>query len=271
MTFGAYEQSIEDGQPIVLYRFTLGPTVWRYAAADEDLTIGGFVWKAVALQDDGVKQTGETASDQLVIEGTNRIGPAQVYRTEPPMTPITAEKLMLHEGMTVPAVSYVGEVVSVNEPAPGRCLIAVQSFGATMRRLGLRLGWQRTCPYDVYNPLTCKVDKTDFAENITLEYANGFGASSDGFAAFADNYFSGGFISWFDPVRGVQFVTVERHVGRDITLFSPSNSLYAGLMVTAYPGCNRTPTVCKQFGNYPNYGGFEYMPGKSPFDGSPLF
>lgn len=271
MTYDAYETSIEDGRPTVLYRFTLGPTVWRYACADEDLTIAGFVWKAMPLSDDGVKQTGESASDTLNIEGSNRIGPAQIFRVSPPAQAIRAEKLYIHEGMTTPVVGYVGEVVSCDEPVPGSCRLACQSLAFTMRRQGVRLGWQKTCPYALYDPLTCKVNKADFDQAITIESVSGFDVSSSGFAAFADGYFAGGFIAWSDPVRGIQFVTIESHAGADVSMLSNGNMLYPGLVVTAYPGCARTPTACKSFGNYLNYGGFEYLPGKSPFDGDPVF
>ena len=36
--------------------------------------------------------------------------------------------------------------------------------------------------------------------------------------------------------------------------------------VTLYPGCMRTPTACKAYGNMPNYGGFPFVPTDNPLE-----
>jgi hypothetical protein len=36
--------------------------------------------------------------------------------------------------------------------------------------------------------------------------------------------------------------------------------------VTLYPGCMRTPTACKAYGNMPNYGGFPFVPPNNPLE-----
>lgn len=36
--------------------------------------------------------------------------------------------------------------------------------------------------------------------------------------------------------------------------------------VTLYPGCMRTPTACKAYGNMPNYGGFPFVPIDNPLE-----
>jgi hypothetical protein len=55
-------------------------------------------------------------------------------------------------------------------------------------------------------------------------------------------------------------------------MFGLADGLYYGLAVNAYPGCNRTTTECvDKFDNLDNYGGVPDLPGKSPFDGDPVF
>jgi hypothetical protein len=44
------------------------------------------------------------------------------------------------------------------------------------------------------------------------------------------------------------------------------------MIVAAYPGCPRTIAVCDaRFANHLRYGGVPHLPGKSPFDGDPVF
>jgi hypothetical protein len=56
-----------------------------------------------------------------------------------------------------------------------------------------------------------------------------------------------------------------------IAAFGDTSDLFPGMTITVYPGCQRTTAACESFQNRDNYGGFELMPGKSPFDGTPFF
>jgi uncharacterized phage protein (TIGR02218 family) len=286
MAFGTYEESTESGRPIQLYRFTLGDpdTVdpgtgmpngvrWLYTSADDNLDILGMTWKAVAIRDDGIKQSGEANTDALNIECQSDIGPAMVYRSSPPATPIQVDILRLHEGDTTPQIIYVGEILQINFPKPGAATITCQTLMATMRRMGLRLSYTRTCPYTVYDPLTCKVDKSLWAWPVNIQSVSGFNVSSTDLAAKGDGYFTGGFIEWTHPTRGVQRIMIESHVGSLMRLFDDTGEIYPGLQVIAYRGCNQTSERCDSFNNLPNFGGFEFMPGKSPYDGlaTPFF
>lgn len=207
-TYDTYERSIEDGRPIHFYRFTLGSTVWRYTSADEDLTIDGLLWRAVAIEDGGVSQTGESSADTLSITASWTIGPAQVYMSTPPSEPITVERLALHEGMSIPVVNYVGEILQVNFPIPGQVTISAHTLSATMRRAGLRLGWQRTCPYALYDPVTCKVDPNAFGTQVKVESVNGYEIVLSGLQQGVN--YQGGYYSWAHPVQGVHARPLRR-------------------------------------------------------------
>lgn len=272
MSFDTYESSVEDGRPIRFYRFTLGSTVWRYTTADQDLTVAAAVWKARAISDDGIKQTGDATTDALNITGPNNLGPTVVYSSSAPQTPIKAEILEMHEGMTALRVIYIGEVVQVNPNRPGGAVITCQTLSASMRRQGLRLGWSRTCPYAHYDALTCKVDKADFAVAATVQSISGFAVTVN-VNGGQDGYFRGGFAEWSHPVRGYYAVTIESHTGYVLTMFDDTSEMYPGMQITLYPGCARTESACTSFNNILNYGGCSKMPGKSPFDGldTPFF
>lgn len=271
MAFQDYESSIELGKPIRLYRFTLGLTVWRYTSADEDLTIDGDVWKRASISDNGIRQSGESVNDAVSIEAPSHIGPAQIFMTSPPSTPIECAILSLHDGMAVPVISYIGDVAQVNYPMPGVARITVQTLQASMRRNGLRLAYQRTCPYALYDPVTCKVRKVDFAVQGALASVSGFAVMVPAIASAVDGKFTGGILEWEHPIRGTQLVFVENHAGQQLTIFGETADLYPGLVVTLYPGCARTTAACTSFGNLANFGGFPYMPGRSPFNGASVF
>jgi uncharacterized phage protein (TIGR02218 family) len=271
MTYDTRERSLEDGQPVAMYQFRLGPTVWRYTSADKDVLSNGHLWKAVAISDDGVKVTGESSTDALNITAPISIGPAQAYIGTPPSQAIMVAKLEKHEGDAEAIVSYSGEISQVDLSTPGAAVIVCETLSASMQRDGLRISWQRACPYAVYDPVTCKAPKASFASNTTVTgIANG-ALDCTGLSAHADGYYSGGFVEWTDPVRGLEFCTIESHIGNNIVMFGMTDLFYVGMQLVIYKGCTRTKEGCDSFSNYDNYGGVREMPGRSPFDGNPVF
>lgn len=277
-TYTNYESSVEAGRPIQFYRFTLGTIVWTYVNIDSDQTVGGVVWQACSISDDGIKQTGEAQSDSMTITAPDDIGPAVAFNGSPPSTDVTVEILRMHEGMTTLRVCFVGSITQVGSPKAGQALLTVQTMSATMKRTGLRLCYQRACPYAVYDPKTCTVDKSTHAIASFVRSIDGFDILCDDAATQPDNYFANGFIEWIHPVRGVQQILIESSLSSGgngpgtLTLFDDVQELNIGQPITLYAGCDKTPKTCQVvFNNYVNYGGYEYMPGKSPYDGDPIF
>lgn len=273
MTFQAYESSMEDGRPVTLYRFTLGTTVWRYTSHDRDVLLpDGTVWKSVAISDEGIKQSGEAASDAMNISAPITIGPVQAHLVTPPSQAIQVVILRKHVDSDDVTAAWAGEVMQVNPAVPGQARITCETTAVSMRREGLRLAWQRTCPYALYDSVTCKVNKAGYALPLIVLERAGFSIRTNVAESMPDGWFGGGFIQWMHPVRGMEFRGINYHKGNTLGIFGAVEDIYNGLRVTAYPGCSRTAAVCaSKFNNLDNYGGVPNMPGKSPFDGNPVF
>jgi hypothetical protein len=281
MAFADLESSTEGGRPVALYEFTMGSTVWRYTSADEDLVVGGQTYVRAAIQDDGVKQSGEAIADALQIQGPVTLGPAQVFMSGAPSQPILVSIRWMHEGDSEVRVVYTGEISQINYPMPGQARITCETLASSMRREGLRLAWQRTCPYSLYDPLTCRVNKSAWGVTFTVRGISGRTVYVTFASSKPAGYYNGGFVEWQHPTRGIEYLGIDREgdtsgfvgplPGDPLEMDGLPNNLYVGSTGIAYPGCNFTPERCQFFGNYDNYGGFPLMPGKSPFDGDPVF
>lgn len=284
MPFDTFESSIEQGRPLALYEFTMGSTVWRYTSADQDIVIGGNTYTRSAIRDDGVRQSGEAISDALSIEAPAWIGPAELFMSGAPSTSVLVSIRWKHEGDSEVRVVYSGEISQVNYPLPGRARITCETLSSSMRREGLRLSWQRACTHSLYDPLTCKVNKASWGVAFTVLAISGRLLYME-FASTRDlGYYDGGFVEWQHPTRGTEFLAIDREqnvagfVGpipggatNILQMEDFPNNVFVGATGVAYPGCNFTPERCQFFGNYDNYGGVPLMPGKSPFDGDPVF
>lgn len=272
MSFDSIEISNDEGRPIFLYSFTLGSAVWRYTSGDADVTLNGYKWSAVPISDDGVKLTGEAQTDSITITAPNTIAPAQMFIGTPPSQAIMVGIYHFHEGDDQAVLGYVGELIQVGQPQPGTATLTCNAISASMQRDGLRLGWQRTCPYALYDTLTCKAPKGEHAITCKVFEIVGNNVTLSGLDDVADDTLAGGFIEWVDPSRGTEFRGIESQKGNTVGMFGLADGLYYGLELKAYPGCDRRASTCAtKFNNLPNYGGIPDLPGKSPFDGDPVF
>lgn len=281
MSFDILESSHELGRPSEFYAFSVGPKTWRYTTADVDITAGGFVWTAAMIKADSVKQTGETSNDAFTLDVPSWIAPAQIHMASAPSTPITMTQLVKHYDDAEMLVSYIGEVIQVGFPIPGRAKITCQNTSGSLDREGLRLGWQRTCSYALYDPLTCKVDKTAWQQAcVILTIDEGLLGVELAGTLRDDDYFNNGFLVWVHPLRGNEYLAIEKSlkvapavnsVNTKLLLQGDPGELFEGAAGIVLPGCNFTPANCQAFGNYDNYGGEPDFPSRSPFDGQPVF
>lgn len=272
MSFQAIEISDDEGRPVFLYAFTLGAAVWRYTSSDQDIVLGGYKWQAAAISDDGVKLTGEAITDSLSITCPSTLAPVLMFNGTPPSQTISLAISHYHEGDNQAVLGYLGEVLQVNFPEPGTAVISCDTISASMQRDGLRLGWQRTCPYALYDVGTCNADKNAFAINATITGITPSLITVKTDEPLVDGDLDGGFVEWDHPQRGLDWRGIEQQVGQELIMFGLSDGLYYGLKIKVYPGCSRKTNRCaERFNNLDNYGGVPDMPGKSPFDGDPVF
>lgn len=273
MSFELIETSNDLGSPIFLYEFQLGDKVWRYTSSAENVPANGELYKAIYIEDDGVRQTGEAQTDSFKIMMSFYEDIPRLFKVVPPSKQMIVKRLVRHEYDPQVIVNYVGFVTQVNASEPGKAEIECLTLSPTMHRDGLRLAWQRTCPYSLYSESSCRVHKGQFATKITLDRASGTTLEATGFAEHSDGWFEGGIVEWKDPQTGAEEMRgIETHQGNKVSLLGKTDGIPIGIVMLAYPGCDKTIATCdKKFSNVDNYGGYPHMPGKSPFAGNPLY
>lgn len=272
MSFESREASRSDGQPVRLYLFELGVgNRWGFAAADRAVTHQSVTYKPSAISDDGIRLTGEASADTLRITAPADLAPAALFRATPPAEEVFVTLRDTHWGEPdAPAsarVVWVGTISSVRWPQDDRCELVCESLSASMRRPGLRLTYQRSCPHSVYDT-ECGVDRALHRVSATIMALDG--ASITHNAAGAGTY-AGGFVEWTAGGR-TERRGIDAESGQVLTLLGGTHGLALGATVMLYQGCDQTSATChNRFNNMDNFGGFRHMPGKSPFDGDPAF
>jgi uncharacterized phage protein (TIGR02218 family) len=275
MTFDTRERSVATGRPLRLYEFQRGTKRWFYGSADRDLTLQTRLWRSTAISDDGVRLTGETTADVLKVTAPGTLEVAQLYRAAPPSADVGLTVRDFHEGEADLAsnvrVVWVGSISGVRFPQPDRCEITCESLSASMDRPGLRLTWERTCPHTLFDR-NCGKNRDLYAVSAQVQTLTGAAISSGTFAGFPNGYFSGGLVEWSVGDGEIDRRCIEYHFGSEVFLLGGTQGLVGGMDLKAFPGCRQTDTYCDgTFDNLANFGGVKHLPGKSPFDGTPVF
>jgi len=276
MAFKLFEISNFLGRPVSLYEFTWGPTVWRYTSADSDVEHGEdedgnpIVWTATAISDNGFTQ-GPSAGEDFEVALPRNLPVVQLFVGTPPSTEITLTVRRYHKGdPDAQAIVYwTGTVTNVGgeDAAKGR-LVGIPISGRT-RRTGLRKCWEHGCNSALYDA-DCRVDKESFKVETVIDALTGASVTVASLGAFPGAHFAGGFIEWEASAEGA----LDRRAiesfsgGTTVNLLGTTDRLTVGQAVTLYLGCDLTPQTCRdRFDNIANFGGFDFMAGKSPFDG----
>lgn len=276
--YGTQEISNRGGRPVGLYEFRYGNTYFRYCTHEEDQTVGldengdPAVWAAYVITDGGVTQGGSDQNNlEITTQANNPV--AALFRNTQPSGKVWLSVRRWHIGdpdEETPLL-WSGTVTNANEVDEATVRLTCRSLGGSYERQGLRLAWGRMCPHVLYSEFGCRVDKALHAYPYVIESISGNSFTVVDFVEPAEGSFTAGFAELTGLDGSVTRYGIEAQTGNDFLLLGSTLGLTVGDSVILYPGCARDTPSCIRFDNLANYGGFPHLPGKSPFDGTPIF
>jgi hypothetical protein len=274
MTFDAYETSIGQGEPVLLFDFSAGLAHWRYTTADRPIVYAAQSYAPAAITAGNIKQNHEIKNKTLLVSvprDTLIVERLQVY---PPSVDLGLVVLEFHyDDPDVQAiVVWIGRVSSQNQKQ-STVELACEPAYTGIQTAGLRRRWQLNCPHVLYGPNTCRLTTVSQRITAVLTGVAGFGITSPTFATLgAGKSFAGGFVEWDSGFGYNEKRTINSVTGTTLILAYSSPDLAVGLSVNAYPGCKHTLTDCHTLqGHTLNYGGAPYIPTKNPLTGNPVY
>lgn len=271
MTFNTTENSNAAGSPILLYEFQRDDTYWRYAGSDEPFALGADTYVAANITSDAMVQSGDKNADEFKITGSILLPIVQAFLNVPPSGQVNVRVRRAHEGESEAAVVWVGLLDRVRPNNEVSADLICKHLLATLDRTGLRLAWTRGCLHMWAGP-DCKVDKEAFKRTATVLSVSGSVVTAPGLAGTPVGVLHGGWLQWTNTDGFVERRTIIEDNDGMVTLLGGTSGLEAGMSVVAYFGCPHTGDACQNiFDNLANYGGYEHLPGRSPFDGNPVF
>jgi len=276
MAFGTVEVSEFDGAPIELYHFQRGVASWFYTSYDEPVTFAANTYIPVPLRRSAIEAIQDVSKNSVKLRTTRRLDFAQQYIANVPSDTVVLTITRMHAGDLDPAIVWRGRVVNVKH-MDDEVEIVCQSIYSSLKRPGLRRLYQINCPHILYGP-QCQVPKNTVQIITTLTGATGVTLTSPDFIIainplYNPTWLSGGSIEI--NTAGLidrRFIVNHDNAGGVLTINLPAPTMQVGSIVTAFPGCPHSLAACdEKFNNSENYGGFPYIPGKNPMNGTPVF
>jgi uncharacterized phage protein (TIGR02218 family) len=277
MDFDTEELSTEDGRPVFLWEFQRQNVFYRYTNMDAPITVAGVDFEAVPISDNGFTKSGEADGDTYEVTLPNTTGIALLFNGTPPTDAISVRVRQVHRDPSSGELSnapilWVGTISGYRNTDMNMRTILCDTLSITFSRGGLRLSYGSQCPHMLYDS-QCRVNKEAYrvpVANITV--VNGRQLSAPEVLAHDPGWFDGGFIEWILPNGVIERRGLEASLGNVLDVFGTTDNIIHLQPAVLYPGCNRTMGQCiDKFENVLNFGGFPYLPGKSPFDGTPVF
>ena len=265
-----------------LYRFTFGGDVYTYTSADADITYAGEVYTAEPIgrgQRESKRELSK-ATLEVRLDVQNVIAQDLLARITEQLLGLTL--YVQNDASTF--VAWKGRLSNL-KPNGNTVTLSFESVFTSLRRPGLRARYQKNCRYVLYHN-GCNVDPETVAstpEEPTSATTNVIVTAAAGLQA--DGYYVGGMIREGGGLYGF----IVGHVGTTITLQRPLDrlnqdvagldygygnnygNLYGSPSVTLFPGCDHSRATClAKFANLNNFGGFPWIPTRSPMNGSSI-
>lgn len=259
MVFQVYEQSLYQGEPVMLVKFLyvgFDGSGFGYTNAEKPITFEGITYKPEPITRGKVHASGSADKKSLEVELPQDTEICKLFRTYPPNTPITCVIYQGHANDTDLDFKPVwsGRVLSARfEGSKG--VLTMEPFTVSMRRPGLRLKWQFGCPHQLYGP-ACKAPQN--WEPVTIVEVVDFKMVANGFTNDVLNY-TGGMVRW-PANHGFNYRTIIRADAPNIfTLGGPPQGI--GDTAEIVLGCQHSLDYCVNvFNNAANYGGCPNIP-----------
>ena len=260
MTYLTTENSTQDGNPVLLFAFA-GSNVANFTNAIVAISSNGVTYEPTTIKMGKVSQKVEQAKNPLTLEFPRGHSFAEPYLSTQGEVATTLTVYRTHASEPDLFVTYWKGRVAGSSASGHIITVSCESIFTSLRRAGLRMRYQKTCPHALYGA-SCGVDKTTYAINGTVGTVSKNIITTAAAATKPDGYFMAGMISISGTLR-----YVIKHEGNQLTLikaFGVTPTIGEGVIL--YPGCSHSVTECgDKFNNVLNFGGFPWLPQVNPF------
>lgn len=264
---------------IDLYRIVEGSRIWTVTSSDSEVIHNGEIYLPETISRSNIQTKAELSKEKLNVTVSTRSEFG--FRWVNVVTDLPITITVFEKNDAIVNVAWKGRFVT-KKPNGLKIVLIFESIFTSIKRPGLRARFQKSCRFVVYNR-GCNLNFHDFEVFGTPTTINGSVIDIPEAGLESDGFYNGGLVSAPDGSFGY----IISHVGTIITMQRPIDSLtydnnnngygnnygniYGGLVISIIPGCDKLRDTCRlKFDNLDNYGGYSWIPGRNPIDGSSI-
>lgn len=264
MTYQAVEISAYQGEPIELYRFSLGVDRWLYTSTQQALVYLGETYTPATITRSAIEQGQEIKRSPIDVRMARDNPVAAQFVAAAPEAVMSLSIFRKHVTDPEVILIYKGRVISPRWSG-SEVTFRVESIATSLAREGLRARHNLHCRHPLYS-VGCGVSKESFRVDGAVAGVSGLTVTVGAASSQPDGWFVPGLLIADSGAR-----MIVGHAGTVITLTAPIVGLGLGEAVRLYAGCDHLYTTCNgKFGNLTRFGGFPFAPKKNPFAGDAI-
>lgn len=280
MTYQAYEQSEDLGQPVELYQFLYsGSGQIAYCSGDTPVVFGGVTYDPMPINRGTVTSSGGTDKTTLNVDVPTISSIVQLFAIYPPSSKIVMIVRQGHYGdpdNDFPVV-WTGQVYTCARAASqaNMARLTCRPASVSLQRTGLRTHYQISCPKVLYGD-KCRADKTAAtrASIISSKTYTTITLPANWYGVFNPQKFVNGTVEWVTAL-GREYRTILKVSGTGnvtLSLSAPTTDLSNGQAIDVILGCDKQPfSDCRDLhNNIQNYGGCCFAPKDNPLGTNPF-
>lgn len=262
-----------NAQPVHLYTFARGTSLWRYTDQPADVTVGGVTYRAAAISHSPIERDDETAG------GECEVTCAAVTPVVPALDALGLNGLpvicTIRQTHTVGVGGVSSATVAVRFKGPvqtrtisgAECRFRLASMAAAFDRPILRWIAAPTCQH-TFGDTGCGVDTSAYTTTgCAISVLSGLTLTIASAALQADGYYTAGWLTVETGPAAGERVFIRSHTGSSIvalTALPPGLTPAHTVALTA--GCDRLEATCRtKFSNLDYFAGFPRVPQVNPF------
>ena len=266
-TYAEQEVSRQDSEPVELYEFTLGASVFRYTSAMDDVAIAPntFMREAISRTKlvQGSRQERETLNVTMPIDNSFALR----YVRIPPGDRATFRLFRAQRSETPPfdtvVLLFTGRVLAVRFPKSGTIAeVAVRSLETVMNNTIPRFTFMGGCNNFLYDRF-CGANPNLFTFSDAVSVVSGRDITVPGLSSSPFDFLAG----YVRPSTQFDFRLVTAVAGDVLTLDVPFVNLGVGEIIQVFAGCDHliAGDCALVFDRVADYGGFAFVPNKDIF------
>lgn len=263
--FAAREQSRTSGQPISLYKFSVGELLFLYTSHDMAVSFAGETYLPVPIKHGAIQAAGTLDKARLTVNTSTASDVAELFRVYPPSDVVGLVIFQGHSNdpdgqfLAVWSGRVLGCSWSDNEIS-----LSAEPVSTSLRRPGLRQPYQYGCPHALYGD-DCMASKAAATVNTTVQAVSRSAVTLPAGWSATPEKFVGGLMEWTESGRRAIRTILQVSGPQTVLLGGGSGALVAGMSVAVAKGCNHDLDDCEHVhNNILNYGGCKWIPTENP-------